>query len=82
MNFFIFLSYLIFPRSLSQAVADPHLQIKGGGEAVIQTLRYGGGAISKEIFSALRVSVWAKNKGSPDPSPGSGTARVQGLMTT
>ena len=33
-------------------MADPDLQIKGGG----------GGVVSKNIFAALRVSVWSKNK--------------------
>ena len=27
----------------------------------------GGGAVSKKNFSALRVSVWSKNKGKPSP---------------
>ena len=63
-------------------VADSDLQIRGG--AVIQTLRYGEGAVSKKKFrpppkkkiSAVRTSVWSKNKGGlgpPDPSPGSAT---------
>ena len=58
------------------AVTD--LQIRGGGGAVIQTLRYDWGwrgAVSKTFFfSALRVSSWSKNKeatGPPYPSPGS-----------
>ena len=33
-------------------MADPDLQIKGGG----------GGVVSKNIFAALLVSVWSKNK--------------------
>ena len=34
----------------------------------------GGGAVSKKIFSALRASVWSKNKeGDRGPSPGSAT---------
>ena len=44
---------------------DPEIRGKGGG----------GGAVSKKIFSALRASVWSKNKwgggGGPGPSPGS-----------
>ena len=52
-------------------VADSDLQIRGG--AVIQTLRYGGGGgLKKKNFapppkkkkiSAVRTSVWSKNKG-------------------
>ena len=66
-------------------MADSDLQIRGG--AVIQTLRYGGGGRSqkkkfrpppkKKKISAVRTSVWSKNKGGglspPDPSPGSAT---------
>ena len=58
-------------------VANPDLQIRGGG-AVIQTLREGGGG-SKTLFSALRASVWSKNKGGPGypgPSHGSATATI------
>ena len=33
-------------------MADPDLQIKGEG----------GGMVSKNIFAALRASVWSKNK--------------------
>ena len=39
-------------------------------------IREGGGASPKKMFSALRVSVWSKNKGGagpPGPSPGSAT---------
>ena len=36
-------------------MANPDLQIRGGG----------GGL--KNFFSALRVSVWSKNKGTPPP---------------
>ena len=36
-----------------------------GGLAVIQTLRWEGGA--KKFFSVLRASVWPKNKGGPLP---------------
>ena len=51
------------------AVADPDLQIMGGGELVIQTLRKEGGRIQKEYFSALWASVWSKNKGNPPLDP-------------
>ena len=36
--------------SLHSTVADPDLQIKGGGGAVIQTQRYEGGPVSKKTF--------------------------------
>ena len=36
------------------AVADPDLEIRGGG---------GGGGGLQIFFSALRASVWSKNKG-------------------
>ena len=52
---------------------DPDLEITtgGGGEgggAVIQAIRKRG-ALSQKIFSALRASVWSKNKGGPGPLP-------------
>ena len=48
----------------SLAVPDPDLEIKGGGGV-------GVGAVSPKKFSALRASVWSKNKGGT--SPGSAT---------
>ena len=43
--------------------------------------KWGGGGLQKFFFSALRASVWSKNKGgsrvSPDPSPGSATVFLQ-----
>ena len=54
-------------------MADPDLEIRG---AVIQTLG-GGGGLPKNFFSALRASVWSRNKGvpgPPGPSLGSATA--------
>ena len=50
-----------------KTVPDPNLEI-----------RWGGGIVSKKIFSAFWASVWSKNKegaGPPVPSPGSATAR-------
>ena len=45
------------------AVPDPDLEIKGGrGEGGGGV---GVGAVSKKMFSALRASVWSKNKGGP-----------------
>ena len=50
-------------------VADPDLQIRGEG-VVIRTLRKGGGGQSqKQILSALRASIWSKNKGAPGRAP-------------
>ena len=58
-------------------VADPALQIGGGGR-VIPTLRWEGGVpVSKKFFSALRTSVCSKKRGEPGPPgpfPGSATA--------
>ena len=39
----------------TEAVADPDPEIRVGG------------AVSKKLFSALRASVWAKNKGDHGP---------------
>ena len=47
------------------AVPDPDLEIKGGrGEGGGGV---GVGAVSKKMFSALRASVWSKNKGGGPP---------------
>ena len=53
------------------AVADPDLQIRGGGGHPVPEKKVGGGQFQKN-FSAL---VWSKKKGGvcPDPSPGSAT---------
>ena len=56
-------------------MSDPDLQISGGGFGRTDPEIRGGGR-SEKIFSALRASVWSKNKGEPDPpgpSPGSAT---------
>ena len=55
-NCFLF-SVLIF--FTYDPVADPDLQIRGGGAGRV-------GRSHKKIFSALRASVWCKNK---DPGP-------------
>ena len=60
-------------------VADQDLQTTGvggrGGDHPDPEMQGGvGAAVSKKNFSALRASVWPKNKGGaegPDPSPGS-----------
>ena len=44
----------------SLAVPYPDLEIKGGGGV-------GVGAVSPKNFSALRASVWSKNKGGGPP---------------
>ena len=44
----------------------------------------GGGQSQKEFFSALRASVWSKNKGGPSPqgpTPGSVTGVYWALRT-
>ena len=46
--------------NLPITVADPDLQIRGRGR----------GALSKKFFSALRASVWSKNKGGGGRPPG------------
>ena len=56
-------------------MADPDLQIRRGAGHPDPEIR-GGWAVSNFNFSALRASVWAKNKGGPDPpgpTPGSPT---------
>ena len=56
-------------------VADPDLQIGEGGVGHLDPEKRGGSL--KKFFSALRTSVWSKNKGDarapPGPSPGSAT---------
>ena len=57
------------------SVAEPNIQMGGGGVgAVVQTLR-GDARSQKNFFSSLCVSVWSKNKGAglPGPSPRSAT---------
>ena len=49
----------------SYAVADPDLQIGGGGGG-----KWGGegeGALKIYFFAVLRASVWSKNKGKRGP---------------
>ena len=45
-----------------EAVPDPHLEIRRG-----QSSRPLDKRAPKKIFSALRASVWSKNKGGPAP---------------
>ena len=58
------------------AMPDPNLEIKGGGRSPRPLDKGGGDGHQKKIFSALRESVWSKNKGGgglPGPSAGSVT---------
>ena len=49
-------------------MADPDLQIRGGpGHPDPEISGGGGGVVSKFFFSALRASVWSKNKGDGPP---------------
>lgn len=59
-------------------LADPDLQIKGGGGWSSKPWDKGGGGWSpKKFFSALRASVSSKNKGAPGPPPGSATENAR-----
>ena len=59
-------------------VADPDLQIKGGGGGLPNSEIRGEGAdLKKKFFSALRALVSSKNKGAPGPPPGSATENVR-----
>ena len=51
------------PRTL----ADPDLQIRGGGGPDHRDPEIRGGGVSKKIFLALQASVWSKNKGDRPP---------------
>ena len=61
--------------SLNSTVADLDLQIKGGGETAIQTVRYeGGGGLKKNFFRSFGPQFGLKIRGGrapPGPSPGS-----------
>ena len=52
----------------SQPVGDPDLQTREGGGGHTDPEKRGGGGLIKK-FSALRASVWSKNKGGPGPLP-------------
>ena len=63
-------------RSRCCPVADPDPQIRWGGGHPDPEIR-GGQSLKKKRISALRASVWSKNKvrrGPPGPSPVSATA--------
>ena len=66
---------LVLIRLRLYPVADPDLQIRMGGGHPDPEIR----GSSKKFFSALRASVWSKNRGgpgSPGPSHGSATATI------
>ena len=52
------------------AVLDPDLEIRWGGRSSSPLHKGGGGGgVSKQIFSALRASVWSNNRGAPRAPP-------------
>ena len=64
-------------RNILIPVADPDLQIRGGGGGGQPDPEIRGGPAEKKMLSALRASFSSKNKGGPSPlgpSPGSATA--------
>ena len=78
------LFFLTFVLQRHFLVADPDPQIRGKGRAGGQVQgghpdpEIRGSSVSKKIFSALRASVWSKNRGgggagSPGPLPRSAT---------
>ena len=66
-----------FPMLITYTAEGPDLQIKGGLGHPDPVMEGGGeGAVLKNLFLALRVSVWLKKirgAGPPGPSPGSTT---------
>ena len=66
-----------FPILITYTVEDPDLQIKGGLGHPDPVIGGRGRAILKNLFLALRASVWYKKKirgaGPPGPFPGSTT---------
>ena len=65
---------------VTSALANPDLQIRGGGGHPVPEIR-GGNRSQKNFFSALRVSVWSKHKGG-GPCPESATARVSQIVSS
>ena len=47
----------------TNAVMDPHLQLRGEGHGHPDPVIRGGDPVAKKIFSALRAPVWSKNRG-------------------
>ena len=70
------LFFLTFVLQRHFLVADPDPQIRGKGRAGGQVQgghpdpEIRGSSVSKKIFSALRASVWSKNRGGGGGSPG------------
>ena len=59
------------PRGPDPRGPDPHLEIRGPRSSRPLD-KWRGGGVSKKTFSALRATVWSKNRGSralraPDP---------------
>ena len=61
------LSDSLLPKVDTKTVLDPDLEIRRGGWAVIQPLHKGGAVPPPIFFSAVKASVWFKNKGGPWP---------------
>ena len=63
----------ISPSDSIRPVADPDLQMGGGGGVGLghpDSEIKGGPGLKKKFFSALRASFWSKTKGAPDsPAP-------------
>ena len=65
---------------VTRALANPDLQIRGGGGLPVPEIR-GGNRSQKKFFCALRASVWSKHKGG-GPCPGSTTAGVSQIVSS
>ena len=66
---------------VTSALANPDLQIRGGGGGHPVPEIRGGNRSQKKFFSALRVSVWSEHKGG-GPCPESATARVSQIVSS
>ena len=64
-----FFFFVIYKYYFGSALTSGRSRPSDKGGPVILTLRKGGrrGAVLKISFSALRASVWSKNKGGPGP---------------
>ena len=77
---------------VQKSVPDPDIEVRGEGWGEVggwgggrsgrssRPLDKRGSLVSKKIFSALRASVWSKNKG-PGPSPGFATEKYPTNLT-
>ena len=69
MTNFLSIDY-IFDDLLVNSVPDPHLEIRwGGGELVIQTLRWRGGGLPKNVFRPVGSQFGLKIRWGPRPLP-------------